>query len=101
MNWYKIAKQQFEEYWEIGHTPGNTILWIYLNGKVLAKPCDKGDAVHSDFWPNMQNEDYRGRYEKSTKLCSLMNFQEGRPIPNPILRGLYDKFGNDIKIVEF
>jgi len=57
---------------------------------------------HYTLWGDiMEDTDYRGRFDIKRKLVSVINPFEGRPIPNIILRRLYEEFGNDIKIVEF
>jgi len=101
MSWYKKAKKEFENYWEIGHNQNNMILWVYRNGKLLTHPAIKGDTAHLDVWPDITDDNYRGRFDINNKYTSLFNPYEGRPIPNSILGLLYDKFGNDIEIMEF
>jgi hypothetical protein len=104
MNWYKKA-QKHMEYQDIAHVYDKIYyIWVIMNGRLYVEPTwEEGTpADHYELWGgDMEDSDYRGRFDPHSKKLSIVNPKEGRPIPNVILRMLYDKFGNDIKIYEF
>lgn len=76
-------------------------VWAYINGKIQSEVSLPGEIpLDHSIW-ELNDNDYYGRCDPYKNVVSIHNPFEGRPIPEPILRGLYDEFGNDIRIVEF
>jgi len=106
MNWYKKALKQIDNYYEVGYDRNgkstSCALWAWIDGKFLIhKDCD---AIHEDVWPELEDNDYRGRFEldeNGWKNVSVVNPKQGQDFPQPLYRLLYDNFGDDIRIVEF
>jgi len=96
MSWYK--KAQFTDYLEIAHGEEDYFLWVFINGFLEVESKEKGD--HITIWPHMQSSHYRGRFDPKNKIVTIINPLAGRPIPNHLVRKLYDRFG-DVKMVEF
>ena len=114
MNWYKKAQKtrQVEEapvhlyYQEIGHDPeeGKIDLWAFMDGKLhVYYDIERGDDHYEVWGGKLEDTDYFGRFEHTSKICSVAvpSVYEGRPIPSIILSALYDEFGSDIKIYEW
>lgn len=100
MNWYKRSSD-FTGYYDIGHHKSPYYLWVFINGILEDFYSETGEDDHTKIWPHMQSSHYRGRFDAKTKKVSVVNPFAGRNIPNHLIKKLYDKFGDDIKIVEF
>jgi hypothetical protein len=102
MNWYKTALLSDNSYFSIGHVPDKeTYIWAYRKFRLFAYLIKNGNDIHPEIWPDMKDTDYRGGFEKETKLCSVINPFRGQPIDRFLIEELKEKFGSDIKIVEF
>ena len=105
MSWYKKAKKEYTDYQEIAHGHDKIYyVWVIIDGKFKMEPNWK-DGVAFDhyglFGSSVSEDDYKGRFNSETKEVSIVNPKEGRPIPNFILKILYDNLGDDIKVYEF
>jgi len=107
MNWYKKAKQ-YKNYLDIGHfydlSRQQVDLWAFIDGDLKVHENMEAGDNHYEIWDKkIGPDDYFGRFDHKLKTVSIAVPMEnqGRPIPNVILRELYDYFGSDIQIAEF
>lgn len=110
-NWYQLYKlaKDYNDYLDIGHPLSNEFygkiaLWAFIDGKLQVHVTVSPDDNHEELWGNyLEDNNYFGRFEYKSKIASIAipSNHQGKPVPNIITRALYDKFGHNIKIMEF
>jgi len=106
MNWYKKAKQ-YKDYLDIGHyddpSRQQVDLWAFVDGDLKVYENMEAGDNHYEIWGGKLADKYFGRFDHKLKTVSIAvpTENQGKPIPNVILRELYDYFGSDIQIAEF
>ena len=95
-----------ENYQSIAHPQAHEhdkeyYIWAYTNGQLQSEVSLPGEIpLDHSIW-DLNDNDYYGRFDPSKNVVSIRNPFEGREIPSKILKGLYDEFGNNIRVVEF
>lgn len=116
MNWYKLSQQvardDYDVYPIIGHdedNPREITLWYWNKGQLVTEITNSDSGYnHMDFAPI--GATFAGRYDPLTQEVSVrpegdLNIPELRQrmnrVPSLLLKALYNKFGNSIKIKLF
>lgn len=114
MNWYRTLKYSQEtiqnhglEYMDIGHfsenapvTESPNFMWIFYGGDILTiKETNKNPSHYEafDYLPDgVLDNIYVGRFESGSGKLSIAKPRKGisqfRPIPEIIIKKLYNKF---------
>lgn len=96
-------------YGDIGHNSYSDnplgFLWFWIDNKLIVEEQDyRGIFTHEKMVPGYKGTDYyKGRYDPGTNKVSLVGSPSNmfRPIPNPLLKALADRFGKEIEIHVF
>ena len=117
INWYKKAQviERPVSYESFGHSDYETMdtseefpnyIWIFYDGYVLSRKETGDMPTHQDAFPMLPLDKlFRGRYDSSKNVVTILKPVLGnsafRDIPNFIIDQLKNKYGSNIKIMEF
>ena len=98
-----LMEELFNEskiYTNIAHDNPESVIWILNNGTIETAKMDDG-LDHEDLWKDIFSKSYRGRFDPATKEVSVVPPDFKHHIHSSIIEKLKEKFGSDIKIIEF